>query len=91
MHFDSLIENGWHLCTRNYTIKEWWNGFLLMRCNKSILVLEKDVVSSHITADLIGPQLLLGFKLFYGHINEMGHIKDIYRWRYCNRIKTIYL
>ena len=88
-HFDTLTYSGWRVCVRNYHIQRWWHGYLMMKNRNCILLVEKDSISSRITADLIGPILLKGFTLSYGYINKAGRIRGIYRWSYSNRIETI--
>tara|TARA_B110000858_G_scaffold187691_1_gene232305 strand:+ start:389 stop:667 length:279 start_codon:yes stop_codon:yes gene_type:complete len=88
-YFDILIYYGWRVCVHNYHIQKRWYGYLMMRNDDCIMLVEKDENSSRITADLIGPILLKGFKLYYGYINKKGRIRGIYRWSYSNRIETI--
>jgi hypothetical protein len=97
--FDEMEQMGWRSCVCNFVYKKWESDYFLLKNGNCLLIVDTAPEKAHITADIIGPQMLRGlicknglrFKLYYGYANTntCGRIRGVYHWTLKTHIPTL--
>ena len=100
--FDQLHRLGWQLCARRFRLDRYWNGDLLFKKHRLLLLVEtRDgkrlgmdaPKAARITADMLGISAANNHRtLYYSYMcRQTGRIRGIHRWDVSEHIPTVFV